>query len=488
MSETHVDVLIVGAGISGIDVAYRIRERCPELDVTIVEARDRLGGTWDLFRYPGVRSDSDIYTLSFPFRPWQGERSIVDGDELLAYVEDTARQFKIDEHIVYGTRVLAADWSSGTARWTVTAERAGETVTYVTRFLVGCTGYYDYENPHDPGFAGTEDFAGTIVHPQFWPAGLDYAGKRVAVIGSGATAVTVVPAMAGDAAHVTMVQRTPSYVLAQPRVDAIARTLKRFLPLGTAHRIARGKNTAIQWALFQACRRFPDGMRALLRKGAVAEVGDAGIVDRHFRPPYNPWEQRMCIAPDGDLYRSVRAGDASVVTGHIDRFVPEGLRMADGDVVEADIVVTATGLRIKLLGGVAVTLDGTPVDVSQSCTYHGALLSGLPNFAVCIGYINLSWTVRADVTARLVARVLRRLLDTGNDVVVPVVPADLGPTGPFMDMQSGYLARAADIMPRAGRHYPWAFRQNVFLDVWATNRTSLEDGLHWTRVRREAQV
>jgi monooxygenase len=488
MSDTHVDVLIVGAGISGIDVAYRIRERCPELDVTIVEARDRLGGTWDLFRYPGVRSDSDIYTLSFPFRPWQREQSIVDGDELLAYVEDTARHFKIDERIVYGTRVLAADWNSTTARWTVTAERDGRPVTYVTRFLVGCTGYYDYENPHDPAFAGTDDFAGTIVHPQFWPPGLDYTGKRVVVVGSGATAVTVVPAMAGDAAHVTMLQRTPGYVLAQPRVDTIARTLRRFLPPDTVHRIARAKNTAVQWALFQACRRFPDGMRALLRKGAVAAVGDVGIVDEHFRPPYNPWEQRMCIAPDGDLYRAVRTGQASVATGHIDRFVPEGIRLTSGDVVEADIVVTATGLRIKLFGGVVLTIDGDPVDVSKSCTYHGALLSGLPNFAVCIGYINLSWTVRADVTARLVARVLRKLLDTGADAVVPVVPADLGPTGPFMDMRSGYLARAADIMPRAGRRYPWAFRQNVFLDVWATNRTGLDDGLQWTRIRREAHA
>ncbi|MEU8663927.1 flavin-containing monooxygenase, partial [Actinoplanes philippinensis] len=465
-----------------------IRERCPELGVTIVEARDRLGGTWDLFRYPGVRSDSDIYTLSFPFRPWPGERSIVDGDELLAYVEDTARECGIDRLIEYGTRVLTADWDSTAARWHVTAERAGTTVAYVTRFLVGCTGYYDYENPHDAGFAGTGDFTGTIVHPQFWPAGLDHTGKRVVVIGSGATAVTVVPAMADDAAHVTMLQRTPSYVLAQPRVDAVARTLGKILPVGAVHRIARAKNTAAQWALFQACRRFPNRMRALLRKGAIAAVGDAGLVDEHFRPPYNPWEQRMCIAPDGDLYRAVRSGRASVATGHIDRFVPEGVRLVNGDVIEADIVVTATGLRIKLLGGVTLSIDGEPVDVSKSCTYHGALLSGIPNFAVCIGYINLSWTVRADVTARLLARVLRKLLDTGSDAVVPVTPAGLGPTGPFMDMRSGYLARAADIMPRAGRRYPWAFRQNVFLDVWATNRTGLDEGLRWTRVRTEAHA
>jgi monooxygenase len=478
----HVDVLIIGAGISGIDVAYRIRERCPELSLAIVEARDRLGGTWDLFRYPGVRSDSDIYTLAFPFRPWGGERSIVDGGELLAYVEETARATGIDKLIAYGSKVVSVDWSSGDARWTVRVQREGEIVEYVARFVVSCTGYYDYDNPHDPGFAGVGDFAGQVVHPQFWPADLDYSGKRVVVVGSGATAVTVVPAMAAGAAHVTMLQRTPSYVLAQPRNDVIARQLGRVLPASSVYRFTRAKNTTLQWALVQACRRFPNGMRKVLRKAAVSQVGDAALVDRHFRPPYNPWEQRLCIAPDGDLYRAIRAGDASVVTGHIDRFVAEGIRLTSGETLQADLVVTATGLRIKLLGGVAVSVDGVPADLSQACTYHGALLSGLPNLAVCIGYINLSWTVRADVTARFVARVLRKLLDTGADAVVPAVPADLGPTGPFMDMPSGYLARAAAIMPRAGRRYPWAFRQNVMRDAWATNRAGLDEDLHWSRV------
>lgn len=475
-----VDVLIIGAGISGIDAAYRIRERCPELSVAIVEARDRLGGTWDLFRYPGVRSDSDVYTLAFPFRPWRGERSIVDGGELLAYIDETARSTGIEQLIAYGTKVLDVDWSSGDARWTVRARRGDEDVTYVARFVVSCTGYYDYEQPHDPSFLRTGEFSGTIVHPQFWPEDLDYQGKRVVVIGSGATAVTVVPAMAGDAKHVTMVQRTPSYVLAQPSVDVIANGLRRVLPLPAAHRITRAKNTTLQWALFQACRRFPDRMRALLRKGAVAQVGSADVVDAHFRPPYNPWDQRLCIAPDGDLYRAVRSGDASVVTGHIDSFVPEGVRLTTGETIEADIVVTATGLRIKLLGGIRVSVDGAPADLSRSCTYYGTMLSGLPNFAVCVGYINLSWTVRADVTARFVARVLRKLLDTGSRSVVPVAPDDLGPTGPFMDMPSGYLARAAEIMPRAGRRYPWAFRQNVMRDGWATNRARLDEGLRWS--------
>lgn len=435
-----------------------------------------------------MRSDSDIYTLAFPFRPWTGEQSIVDGGELLAYVEETARVSGIDKHIEYGTRIESADWSGADARWHVRARRDGEEVGYVARFVVFGSGYYDYENPYDPGFTGLEDFAGTVVHPQFWPEHLDHRDKRVVVIGSGATAVTVVPAMAGDAAHVTMLQRTPSYVLAQPRYDAVARRLSRFLSPGTVHRLTRAKNTTVQWALVQACRRFPEQMRALLRKGAVAEVGSAEIVDRHFRPPYRPWEQRLCIAPDGDLYRAIRAGDASVVTGHIDRFVPEGVRLQSGEVIEADLVVTATGLRLKLLGGVALSVDGRAVDVAQACAYHGTMLSGLPNLAVCIGYINLSWTVRADVTARFIARVLRRLLDTGNDSVVPVAPDDLGPTGPFMDMQSGYLARAADQMPRTTQRYPWAFRQNVLHDTWATNRARLDEGLQWSRVRQEARA
>ncbi|GAA4604917.1 hypothetical protein GCM10023107_69940 [Actinoplanes octamycinicus] len=268
----------------------------------------------------------------------------------------------------------------------------------------------------------------------------------------------------------------------------IAHQLRRFLPLRTVHRITRAKNTTLQWALVQACRRFPDRMRALLRNGAVAQVGDAALVDEHFRPPYNPWEQRLCVAPDGDLFWAIRAGDASVVTGHVDRFVPEGIRLTSGRVLDADLVVTATGLRIRLLGGVRVSVDGEPVDLAKSCTYHGVLLSGLPNFAFCVGYINLSWTVRADVTARFVARLLRKLLDTGADAVVPDVPPDLGPTGPFMDMPSGYLARAAAIMPRAGRRYPWAFRQNVMRDGWATNRAGLDEGLRWSRVRAEADA
>ncbi|CUU59728.1 Predicted flavoprotein CzcO associated with the cation diffusion facilitator CzcD [Parafrankia irregularis] len=488
MADQHTDVLIVGAGLSAIDVAYRLQEHCPELDYTILEARDRIGGTWDLFTYPGVRSDSDIYTLGFPFRPWQGERSIVYGGELLQYLRDTASEADIDRHVRLRTRVVSADWSSVRARWIVDADHDGTPERYVARFVVFCTGYYDYERPHDPGFQDVEAFRGRVVHPQFWPADLDYAGKRVVVVGSGATAVTLVPALAADAAHVTMLQRTPSYVLAQPRTDAVARALRKVLPLPAAYRIARVKNTAIQWALIQACHRFPDGVRWLLHRRVASAVGSRKIADEHFSPPYAPWDQRLCIAPEGDLFRVIRDGTASVVTGRIERFVPQGILLASGRVVEADIVVTATGLRIKLLGGVTVTVDGESVNLAKSYTYHGAMLSGLPNLAVSIGYINLSWTVRVDMTARLITRLLRRMIDQHMDAVVPVVPVDIEPGQPFMDMASGYLARAAATMPRATSRYPWAVRQNVMVDGWATSRADLANGLRWTRVSEREEV
>jgi cation diffusion facilitator CzcD-associated flavoprotein CzcO len=489
MQERHVDVLIVGAGISGLNVAYRMRERNPGLSLTILEGRARLGGTWDLFRYPGVRSDSDIYTLAFPFRPWTGQNSIVEGGDLWEYLAGTARETGLDRHIELDTRVTAADWSPAHARWRVSATSNGADVTYVARFVVFCTGYYDYEQPHDPGFAGVEDFAGIVAHPQFWPGDLDYAGKRVVVIGSGATAVTVVPAMARTAAHVTMLQRTPSYLLARPRRDPVADLLRRVLPRGVAHRWVRAKNTALQWAFYRACRRWPAAMRSLLQKGVAAGLGgDTRLVAEHFTPPYDPWDERLCIVPEGDLFAALRDGSASVVTGHIDRFVARGVRLSTGEVLEADVVVTATGLKIRLVGGIAVTLDGSPVDPAQCLTYYGAMLSGLPNLGFCIGYINLSWTMRSDLTARFLARVVRRLHDTGSDVVTPVAPAQVGPTSPYMDMRSGYLRRAAHLMPRVTTRYPWAARQNVMVDAWATNHADLTQGLAWGRAGQAATV
>lgn len=481
---TDVDVLVVGAGLSGIDAAYRIQESCPELTYAVVEARDAIGGTWDLFRYPGIRSDSDVFTLALPFHPWRGDDAIVSGAQILEYLHGACRRFGIDRHVHLRTRLESADWRSDEARWHVRLRTDDGERTVRARFLMACTGYYDYEQPYDAQIPGLDDFAGAVVHPQFWPDDLDCAGRRVAIIGSGATAITLVPALADLGASVTMVQRTPTYVLAQPRQDPLARVLQRRLPASAAHRALRVKNTALQWGLYQACRRAPGPMRSLLRKGAVAAVGSAPVVDEHLAPPYDPWDQRLCIAPDGDFFAAVRGGRAEIVTGTIDRVVPEGIRLSDGTLVEADVVVTATGLAIKVLGGARLSLDGVPTDAAEHVTYLGAMLDGIPNLAFSLGYINLSWTVRADMTARLVARVLRRLVDSGSDVVVPVRPADIGATHPIMDMPSGYLARGAHLMPRAADRYPWTMRQDVVRDAWSTNRADLDDGLEWRVVAR----
>ncbi|MEE2058524.1 flavin-containing monooxygenase [Rhodococcus artemisiae] len=475
----EVDVLIVGAGISGINAAYRVQEQNPDLTYLVVDRRRQLGGTWDLFRYPGIRSDSDFFTLAFPFHPWTGKNVIVDGNEILAYLTEVTETFGIDKHLQFDTKVHSGDWSSADARWTVKCTVQGAETTITAKFVIMCTGYYDYDNPYDPEFQGVGDFTGEIVHPQFWPEDLACSGKRITVIGSGATAVTLVPSLAKLGADVTMVQRTPSYVLAQPRHDPIADTARRFLPAGTAHCLMRAKNTALQWTLYQACRRAPGLMKALLRKGAIAGTGSQAVVDEHFTPPYNPWDQRLCIAPHGDLFTAVKNGSATMVTGSIDTFVPEGLRLTDGRTVEADIVVTATGLSIKLLGGIEIRVDGTIIDLSRETAFRGVMLSNIPNLGFCIGYINLSWTMRADMSARLLARILRRLSRTRADWVAPALPDYLGPQGPLLDMQSGYLARAAALMPRATNRYPWAMAQNFFRDAWATNRADLDEGLRW---------
>jgi len=481
---TEVDVLIVGAGISGINAAYRIAESCPELTYLMVDRRDQLGGTWDLFRYPGIRSDSDIYTLCYPFYPWTGENSIVDGDEILSYLQAVTTRFGIDEHMQFGTRVHAMNWTDAEAHWTVDATVNDAPMTIRARFVVMCTGYYDYDNPYDPGFTGTESFGGTLIHPQFWPSDLELDGKRVTVIGSGATAITLVPSLAAAGARVTMLQRTPSYVMVAPRRDPLADRLRKVLPSGMAHQIIRAKNTALQVAVYQACRRAPQTMRKLLRKGAITGTGSEALVDEHFNPPYDPWDQRLCVAPRGDIFRAIRAGDVHLITASIDRFEADGIRLTDGSLVEADIVITATGLSIQLLGGVAVSVDGAPADLSQAVAYRGAMLSGVPNLAFCLGYINLSWTMRADMTARLVARILRRMLDSGTDRVTPVLPDTLGESGPFLDMQAGYIARAADRLPRATKTYPWAMAQNFVRDAWATNRADLDDGLEWSNAEK----
>ncbi|MCD7442427.1 NAD(P)/FAD-dependent oxidoreductase [Streptomyces lincolnensis] len=472
----HVDVLIVGAGISGIDAAYRVQSRCPDRSYAVLEARASLGGTWDLFRYPGVRADSDIYTLSFPFQPWTGENSMADGDEILDYLRRTVDRFGIDRRIHCSTKVVAANWSAATARWTVTAEQGGgedgpRRSTVTCSFLYLCTGYYDYERGHDPQFPGVESFAGTVVNPQFWPDGLDHAGKRVVVIGSGATAITVVPAMARDAASMTMLQRTPTWVSALPRRDRFAARVRRRLPAGPAHRVVRARNAAYSNGFYHYCRRFPDRARTLLTRAAARRIGEEAVRE-HFTPPYAPWDQRVCITADADLFKAIEREEVDVVTAHIDRFVPEGIRLRSGRVLPADIVVTATGLRMLAFGHIAVSVDGEPVDPARHLLWRGTMLSDVPNFALCFGYVNLSWTMRADLTARLVCRVLKHMRRADLAAVTP--PAEPGVREqPMIELASGYVRRGVRSFPRQGHRTPWRMRQTYLLDVADIARASL---------------
>ncbi|MDT3396776.1 NAD(P)/FAD-dependent oxidoreductase [Streptomyces sp. B1866] len=474
----HVDVLIVGAGLSGVGAAYRLRTECPDLSYAIVEARPSMGGTWDLFRYPGIRSDSDMFTFSYPFKPWQDGKALADGPSILRYIKETAAEFGIDRHIRYRTRVVGADWSTARARWTVTVERTGADGA-VTRhtvtcgFLYSCAGYYDYDQGHAPEFPGAESFTGTVVHPQFWPEDLDYAGKRVVVIGSGATAVTLVPTMAETAAHVTMLQRTPTWIAPVPGRDKVADKIRAALPPETAHKVIRGKNILINMGFYQFCRRRPEAARKFLTGLSTRFLKDPEAVKEHFTPPYNPWDQRLCAIPDADLFRTIRKGRASVVTDHIDTFVPEGIRLKSGRVLEADVVVTATGLKLLAFGGIGPSVDGVPVKLSEQFVWRGAMLTGVPNFAVCIGYTNASWTLRADLSSRLVCKVLGHMRRRDYAAVVPRPDRALAQR-PLLDLASGYVQRSIDAFPRQGDRGPWRVRQNYLLDAATTLRTNLD--------------
>ena len=473
----HRDVVVVGAGLSGIGAAYRLQTECPELSYAVLEARDGTGGTWDLFRYPGVRSDSDMFTLGYAFKPWRDPQSIADGPSVLAYLRETAEEFGIDRHIRLRTRVVSADWSSAQARWTLGLEErdgGGGTRrrTMTCSFLYSCTGYYDYERGHDPALPGIEDFGGRVVHPQFWPEDLDWAGRRVVVVGSGATAVTLVPAMARDAAGVTMLQRSPTWISAVPGRDRRADALRRILPPRPAHRVIRVKNILFSTAVYQFCRRRPAAAREFFRSRAARALGSEELVAEHFSPSYDPWDQRLCAAPDADLFKAVRQGRADVVTDTIDAFVPEGIRLSSGRVLEADVVVTATGLRLLPLGGIVPAVDGTPVELSEQFVWNGAMLTGVPNFALCIGYTNASWTLRADLTHRLVCRVLRHLERHDAAAVVPRTAPGMA-EHPLLDLSSGYVRRSIDAFPRQGDHHPWRVRQNYLLDAATTLRTPL---------------
>jgi cation diffusion facilitator CzcD-associated flavoprotein CzcO len=476
----HLDAVIVGAGISGIDAAYRLRRRNPKLTYAILERRATLGGTWDLFRFPGIRSDSDIATLGFPFAPYRGDRSIVDGATIRGYVADTARRYGIDREIRYGHRVVSARWSSEEARWTLTCDVAGERVTLTCGFLLGCAGYYDYERPHAPEWPGVSSFGGRIVHPQFWPDDLDLAGKRVVVIGSGATAVTLVPALGERAAHVTMLQRSPSYIASLPSRDPLASALRARLPRALADVLVRWKNIAYSTYVYRLARRRPAQFRALLRGGVLQAFGpayDARVhdVDVHFNPTYEPWDQRLCLVPDRDLFKALGAGRASVVTGRIAAFTSAGIRLESGDVLPADVVVSATGLNLQFFGGVEMRVDDRVVDVSDRLVYKGTMLEGVPNFSFAFGYTHSSWTLKVDVNARYIARLIRYMKRRGFASATPVPRRPIASRAPLVGLSSGYVRRAGTLLPQTGPR-PWRTHDTYGLDLLAYLTGRLDDG------------
>ncbi len=473
----HVDVLIVGAGLSGVDAGYHLQRYLPGKSYTIFEARDTIGGTWDLFRYPGVRSDSDMYTLGYSFRPWRNDKSIGDGTSILSYVRDTAQAYGIDRKIRFHHRVTRAQWSSADATWTVDAERSdtGEAVRVTCGFLFMCTGYYRYDEGYTPQFPGVERFGGQIVHPQFWTDNVDYAGKRVVVIGSGATAVTLVPALAPEAGHVTMLQRSPSYVLSLPVEDPVLTAARRVLGARAAYALTRWKNVFATILLFQLSRRRPKTMKKLFRKLLEQQLPAGYDVDAHFTPAYNPWDQRLCLVPDGDLFQAISNGSVSIVTDRIKTFTESGIELESGSKLDADLVVTATGLNMLAIGGVELEVDGDPVAIRDRMVYKGMMLSGVPNFAFAFGYTNASWTLKADLTCKYVTRILQHMDANGHRQAVPHQRDESVTSLPFMDLTSGYVQRSIEHFPQQGSRKPWRLYQNYALDVLTLKLGSVQD-------------
>jgi monooxygenase len=481
----HLDVLIVGAGLSGIGAACHLRQNCPGKSFAILEGRGAIGGTWDLFRYPGVRSDSDMYTLGYRFRPWRDAKAIADGPAILNYIRETAAEYGIDRKIRYHHRVKRASWSSADAVWRLEAEAGPEkrVVRLTCGFLYLCTGYYDYESGYTPEWPGVERFGGRIVHPQKWPQDLDYAGKRVVVIGSGATAVTLVPAMAERAAHVTMLQRSPTYVVARPAEDKIANWLRRRLPARTAYALTRWKNVLLGIFFYGLSRARPEIMKRLIAKGVRKQLGQDYDL-KHFTPQYDPWDQRLCLVPDADLFRAIRAGRASVVTDHIETFTETGLRLRSGEHLEADIIVTATGLVLKLMSGLELVVDDALVDLSKTIVYRGMMYSDVPNLASAFGYTNASWTLKCDLTAEYVCRLLNYMDRHGYNRCTPRRNDPTVTEEPVISFTSGYVQRAIHSLPQQGSRKPWRLHQNYALDLLSLRHGTIEDGtLEFERAR-----
>ncbi len=474
MNAEHFDVLIVGAGLSGVGAGYHLTQKCPNKRFVILEGRDAIGGTWDLFRYPGIRSDSDMYTLGYNFKPWTEQKAIADGPSIRAYVNETAQEHGIDRHIRFRHMVKRASWSSEEACWTVEAEHDGATKLFRANFILMCAGYYKYEHGYMPEFKGMERFKGPIIQPQLWPEDLDYSGKRVVVIGSGATAVTLVPAMTDKAAHVTMLQRTPTYLISMPAVDPFAHALRKVLPETVAYDINRAIRTFFQQFFYRFAKNRPETFKKRIMK-RIYEQLPAETVEKHFTPPYNPWDQRLCLVPDNDMFEAIKAGKASVVTDEIAEFTEEGVKLKSGDELKADIVVAATGLVLQTLGGAEVVVDGRKVETGQSYTYKGAMFSDVPNLANVFGYTNASWTLRADLICEYVCRLINYMDEYGLASATPRIKGEIE-TRPFVDFTSGYFQRAAHILPKQTTRAPWKQNQSYVHDIMDLRFGAIEDG------------
>jgi cation diffusion facilitator CzcD-associated flavoprotein CzcO len=474
----HVDVLVVGAGLSGVGAGYYLQTRCPHRSYLILEGRDAIGGTWDLFRYPAVRSDSDMYTLGYSFRPWRGDMALADGASILAYVRDTAAHFGIDCKIKFGHRVVRASWSTADAWWTVEAEVGSEKAIarYTCKFLYMCSGYYDYEQGYMPGWPGMERFRGCIVHPQRWPLDLDYTGRKVVIIGSGATAVTLLPAMAQIAAHVTMLQRSPTYIITLPARDRVAQWLHRKLPSGLAHRLSRWKNVAFTMYFYNFARLEPELVKRMILRAAQRMLGPDFDVGKHLTPSYKPWDQRLCFVPDADLFKAIRSGKASIATDQIETFTEFGIELRSGDVLEADIIVAATGLNLKLLGGMQVDVDDVCKDLSKAMIYKGMMLSDVPNLAYAVGYTNASWTLKCELTSAYVCRLVNHMTERGYAWCAPRRRDPSIAEEPAVNLTSGYIQRASAMLPKQGSKRPWRLYQNYALDTATLKFGALNDG------------
>lgn len=466
MNQTQeLDVLVVGAGISGIGMGYYLKTHCPDKTFTILEARNSIGGTWDLFRYPGIRSDSDLHTFGYEFKPWTHEKSIASADSILNYIRETAREFGIDQHIRFGHNVLSANWCSSSKRWQVKVQLdSGEQQQFSTRWMFCAAGYYRYDQGFTPEFKGLEQFKGRVVHPQQWPEDLNYTDKNVVVIGSGATAVTLIPAMADKARHITMLQRTPTYIMSLPAKDPIANGLKKYLPAKMAYRLVRRKNIFLQRLFWLYCQKYPAHAKGYIRKHIAKRLPADFDLDKHFTPPYNPWDQRLCAVPNGDLFKTLRSGKASIATDHIDHFDERGIQLKSGERLDADIVVTATGLNIQMMGGMRLTMDDQPVNLADKVAYKGMMLSDIPNFVFAIGYTNSSWTLKIGLLCEHFCRMLQHMDKTGTEVCLPTIPDKGFGTRPLLDFGAGYVQRALASLPKQGTQTPWTMTMNYYDD------------------------